>query len=258
MTLLALGLGVLILVNRFVAHVHRSGEVKCGLLLWAGFLGGLGWWSNQMILVFFAAAVLVILPVLPSVFRKGTVYFALLAFGVGSAPWWWWNLHHDWATFAFGGSFGEVPFREGAALFAGLLPNTLGLDPWPSPLQVGRLAGLTLLVSAAGWWTLRASASLAMDRPQEALVELETARRLVDLGTEALTLLGDLYLERGLVEEAASTYAAAVKGGGGIDVALRAAEAFAALAHAAKARDVLALIPQMDRAVFSHNIRRIG
>ncbi|MBN1595759.1 tetratricopeptide repeat protein [candidate division FCPU426 bacterium] len=55
-------------------------------------------------------------------------------------------------------------------------------------------------------WSLLANARLSMDKTQEAIVALETARRLRVASAEALLTLGDLYLNQGEYQEALALY----------------------------------------------------
>ena len=100
-------------------------------------------------------------------------------------------------------------------------------------------------------WLLRANAYLALDRVEEALVSLESARRLGVASPEMLATLGDLYLNRQQPDEAVTAYEEAF---GGKDPSLRrilrAAEGFMMIedvAHAEKlverAADVEAKTP---------------
>ena len=97
-------------------------------------------------------------------------------------------------------------YAEGLAMVEGLLKN----EPQRREL-----------------WSLRASLYLAMDRTDDALYALETARRLRYATPDMLATLGDLYVNRGQPEEAAARYAAAFAGKSPpIGRLLRAAEGF--------------------------------
>ncbi len=93
-----------------------------------GFLAGLGWWSNQLIigalitsgillLIFWKRHILKYIPIL------------LVSFMLGSLPFWIWNYYHNWQTFQFRNSLGKTPFWTGIKLFyIDRLPVLLGLS----------------------------------------------------------------------------------------------------------------------------------
>lgn len=157
MTMLMFGLLVVLMVNRFTARALTSGETSVRHLAWAGLFAGLGWWNNQMVIVFLMAAVVVVLPAFRFVFRRGAILWALAAFLLGSLPWWWWNFTNDWESFAFSKSFGRVGLMEGLGHFFELAPKTLGLEPWPTGMNMARLAGLILLGGGGAWALVRAA-----------------------------------------------------------------------------------------------------
>jgi len=64
-----------------------------------GITGGLGWWASQMMGMFLLAAGVALLVARPRVVRSPGPYVALGLFFVSSAPFWIWNLRHEWATF---------------------------------------------------------------------------------------------------------------------------------------------------------------
>src|SRR5258708_9625216 len=87
-----------------------------------GFLTGLGWWTNSLIVVY---AIPVAILLLPGNWRRGQmIVLALVAFIVGSLPSWFYNLSRDWESvrFLFGGFGGAGgPFdRLIGLLFLGL------------------------------------------------------------------------------------------------------------------------------------------
>ena len=91
-------------------------------------------------------------------------------------------------------------------------------------------------------WLLKANAHLAATQPRQALAAFEAARRLRRPGTEILTLIGDLYLNEGLIPPAVANYRSALQenpaaAGAGI---LRAIEALIVRAQLNPARELLA------------------
>jgi hypothetical protein len=150
MTMLMFGLLTVLMVNRFTARALKSGETSVRHLAWAGLFAGLGWWNNQMVIVYFGAAAVVAIPAMRFMFRRGALLWALAAFMLGSLPWWWWNVTNEWGSFAFSKSFGKVSLLEGLGYFCQLLPKTLGLEPWPTGMNVARLVGLAILAVIFG------------------------------------------------------------------------------------------------------------
>lgn len=77
------------------------------------------------------------------------------------------------------------------------------------------------------FWSLAASAWLALEEHQKALTTLETARRLGAIDSRMLTTLGDLYLNAGQPDDAVAVFRLALdEGEPPVERLLRAAEAF--------------------------------
>lgn len=128
---------------------------------WAalGLAAGLGWWTHGAIVT--ACLVAAALGLRTLAWRprpwRGYVWLAL-AFFVGSAPWWVYNLRHDWEAMTFlTGGFRPLPGVEPVSALeatAGLLvlglPALYGLRfPWESGLALSPgiiIAGLVYLV----------------------------------------------------------------------------------------------------------------
>jgi len=121
MTMMTLGMLVVYLAAR-IALLNRNGQrVSIFYYLGLGFAAGLGWWSNQLIVVFFATAIVILLVGFCwRMVREGFLP-ALLAFFAGSAPWWIWNVRHEWATFDFSSHLGKVSLLHGIKALAGSL-----------------------------------------------------------------------------------------------------------------------------------------
>lgn len=91
------------------SHEHRRSAWRWALM---GLIGGLAWWTNGLIVLYAAPVALLLLfrlfrpfpqadsPPSPGI-RVGLVGLALVAFFVGSAPWWIFNVQHEWAALAF-------------------------------------------------------------------------------------------------------------------------------------------------------------
>jgi tetratricopeptide (TPR) repeat protein len=89
-------------------------------------------------------------------------------------------------------------------------------------------------------WLLLANAHLALEKPDQAIVKLECARRLGIASTEALATLGDLYLNCRQPVDALSAYEEAFAGKSPpLDRLLRSAEGFLMLGMPAEAECLL-------------------
>jgi hypothetical protein len=117
---------------------------------WAllGVTGGLTWWASQMATMLLAATALGLLVSRPNVFRRPGPYLALVMFGVGSLPFWWWNVHHEWATFHhLAGWGGPLPgFVDRFRFVYGTLTQSLRDTYWD-----GRAVPLSSWESLLGW-----------------------------------------------------------------------------------------------------------
>ncbi|MCZ7539341.1 MAG: hypothetical protein M5U29_05395 [Anaerolineae bacterium] len=163
-------------------------EERDAPLRWAalGLAAGIGWWVNAAIIVSIAVAGLVGLRTLPRRPWRGYALGAA-AFLIGSAPWWLYNLGHDWASLdfllgGFGHAAGAEPVSRAEASVAliGLgLPALYGLRlPWEAGLALGAGALVAALVYGAlvidslagGLARLR-----ALPHPRSALTRLAAA-----------------------------------------------------------------------------------
>ena len=126
---------------------------------WAalGFVAGVGWWTNSAIVT--PCLVVGLLGLRTFSARQWRGYaLAAAGFVIGGAPWWVYNLRHDWATLdfltgGFGTAPGVTPISPGEAALALLLlgiPALYGLRfPWEAgfSITVGTaLGGLILLL----------------------------------------------------------------------------------------------------------------
>jgi len=103
-------LGLLTLAAGAALIDERAGKRERAIA-WAvlGAAGGLGSWASPMMGMFLVAAGATIVVARPAVLRKPGPYVALGLFGLGSLPFWLWNLRHEWATFRHLASWGEPP-----------------------------------------------------------------------------------------------------------------------------------------------------
>ena len=112
----------------------------------------------------------------------------------------------------------ETAFRQAILLNPDDINAYLGLTK--SLLTQGRLQESVKLLKNlleinpqnAQLWFVLANTYLSLEKPDQALVSLETARRLGIIHSEALATLGELYLNRGQVEEALIVYQKAFAG----------------------------------------------
>jgi 4-amino-4-deoxy-L-arabinose transferase-like glycosyltransferase len=96
----AMACGVLVLAagaRLMDAEAGWRGRAAAWALL--GLAGGVGWWASQVSTMCLAAAVLAVLVADPRRLREPAPYGALILFLIASFPFWYWNWHHDWATF---------------------------------------------------------------------------------------------------------------------------------------------------------------
>ena len=139
------------------------------LALGIGVVAGLGWWCSLLVASLLAASVLGLLAARPRLLRGWTPWVMLAGFLLGSAPFWWWNLTHDFMTFrAIEPGSGQVLGNLYGLLLGVWLPSLLGAwwDRWSVEAMLPRPAvwGLILLVylpvlglalGVAGRWLAR-------------------------------------------------------------------------------------------------------
>lgn len=154
---------LLLLLGWQIIHAERPRTLDWIAL---GLLAGLGWWTNALIAVYCIPVGLLLLRHL-HLRQVGFYALAILAFFIGGAPWWVYNLQHDWQALAWllgtsqnnNGLTFTLPERAFGFLFIGL-PAALGVRyPWVeaawSPIAaVFYVAGVFALLDAA-WAALR-------------------------------------------------------------------------------------------------------
>ena len=115
---LVLGLAAILLAIRLV---NRESRVDFALL---GFALGLGWWATPQTAILGLPAVIWLVWRRPSALRGAVV--AGPAFLLGSAPWWLFNVQHDWASLRPSVD-ATSKFAHLHNLFSTTLPTALGL-----------------------------------------------------------------------------------------------------------------------------------
>ncbi len=99
---------VLLLTVRIAESAWKREPTKTSDWIWLGLCGGLGWWTNPMIVPALAAAALTLLVALRGrIFQPG-IAFAAVAFVVGAAPWLIWNAQHEWMSLSMSRSLGGM------------------------------------------------------------------------------------------------------------------------------------------------------
>lgn len=151
-----------------VRHDEGGAAPLAGYAL-LGLIGGVGWWSNQLITAAILAAGLVMLAVLGRRALGLPLVASALGFGVGSLPFWAWNAGHGWASFAMAKTLGTANYIEAlqtllarrlpeifnaggegqrAAIRLGMAPPVAALGAWFAAAALAGALGL-LLVSYA-------------------------------------------------------------------------------------------------------------
>lgn len=75
-----------------------------------GFLAGLGWWCDQLIVIALITACLLVIIRLRTRIFMVPVVAGSCGFLLGSLPWWVWNATNEWASFGFMGALGQSSF----------------------------------------------------------------------------------------------------------------------------------------------------
>jgi len=142
-----------------------------------GFLAGVGWWTNGLIVMVVAPVALVLLARMVADRRHAGRYLvpigaAIALFFVGSAPWWTFNLDNEWAALRFylpggtpdsfaGGDVAPLPLDQRMiGLFLLGLPAVIGLRyPWASgylfdPPLAAVLGFAALVITLSSLYTL--------------------------------------------------------------------------------------------------------
>ena len=147
MAMLVMGLACILFSIRIARRWTDAKPLPVFDFVAIGLCAGIGWWSNQLVFVFLMPAALLLLPGIRRADFWPRAIIALGAFIIGSAPWWWWNAMHGWASFGFRGSLGSVPVTEGVVSFWYQFLEAIAAWPVSQPLNAIRIA---LTVAAIG------------------------------------------------------------------------------------------------------------
>lgn len=173
--------GAALIAASYVIDPTQTGAVRRRAVIALALTGGVAFWVSWLI-AFYAVPVLIMLLCCGrDVLRRNTVWI-MLAFFAGSAPFWIYNLQHDWATFHYllgdQGITWTNTRRVLDHLNYDLAPRLVSGDPawhilsWPAIwwLQIVYEGGLIALIIAAwrGPWTTH-------KRPIRALLALFAA-----------------------------------------------------------------------------------
>ena len=125
----------------------RGQKVSLVAYLLLGVAGGLAWWTFQLSLSVLITAAVLFLVLGVRLFRWRILGGGMGGFLVGSAPFWIWNLQHDWATFRLARAFRGGFQRRLQSVFLSHLPNVMGWQDRPS---WAKWLSLLILATALG------------------------------------------------------------------------------------------------------------
>jgi len=127
---------VLWLSARILSVETRRERADWRLFAGLGLAAGAGWWTSALEAAAIGTAGLLFLCVMRRRLAAWRIFLAGLAFFAGGAPFWIWNIRHDWASFGY---------LAGGAQKAPFLGNLLKRMPERVLLLMG-------LDNVPGWW----------------------------------------------------------------------------------------------------------
>ena len=146
------GTAVLWLAGRMIRDDVDGRPAGPARFFGVGLIGGLGWWSSQLVTAALLTAAMAWAGACGRHLRPRTAGAGAAGFLAGTAPFWLWNLRHDWASFHYAASFPATNVARGFSLFFGRRMNgLLDLANAPRPVLwiVAAVLVLSLLVPAA-------------------------------------------------------------------------------------------------------------
>jgi 4-amino-4-deoxy-L-arabinose transferase-like glycosyltransferase len=133
-----------------VASRRSRPELLPWLALALGGLGGLGWWSHQLIAeALLIAAALLVLYLRGRAFRPAIILPGLFGFLAGSAPFWIWNIRNGWRSLAFLAQAGKGSEEAEMVVFGQRLLDMIAPGPPVLRIAAGVLVASVVLLSVA-------------------------------------------------------------------------------------------------------------
>lgn len=150
---LLLGAACLYVAARLAARGFRSESVPLRAYAGLGLLAGLAWWTSGIVAPALAAAAFTLAVGWRGRVWNGGVAAGLVGFVTGSAPWWIWNLRHNWLSMSMSESIGALPIRRTLPLLLQRSWDVVGLGQpaWP-PFLLGAILLLLLVVAVVPAW----------------------------------------------------------------------------------------------------------
>ncbi len=210
-------LGNLLLLLAYTAAHERQPVLWRWALM--GLVAGLGWWSHALIVIY---AVPIGLYVIYRTFQSGgsarrwqVLVIALIAFFVGSAPWWIYTLQHEWTPLRFllpaalRGESVSAAVEEVSLLLRliGLfllgLPSVMGMRfPWLPDYFAPLIAIVVLMVYIAAFYTIWPLSKRNASQPD--ISPLLPGTRAILLGM--VGMMGLLFLVSGFSNDPSGRY----------------------------------------------------
>ena len=181
------------LANDFPAAANQRDRRYWLIRRWAllGLIAGLGWWTDALIMGYLLPVTLYLIwrlfiPQWRTVWRFWPwITLAAVCFVIGSAPWWGYNLAHQWDALRFlidGAAHGNGielnVFQRAVNLLILGLPTVFGLRfPWAGLPWAGAAAGVVLTVYVGLLILAMARSRPPGDNPRRADSEIRRALR---------------------------------------------------------------------------------
>ena len=154
MATVLLGTAVMWLSSRAATGAAAGCMPTRGRLFLIGFLAGLGWWTNPLIL----SALLASSAVLMLGFRRRPwgpcVLAGVAGFLLGSLPFWLWNATQDWPTLKIMANVGSLSPRVGMSFLWQRFDRLWSLPDWTPWIQQGALVCVLCLLVVGFVWGL--------------------------------------------------------------------------------------------------------
>lgn len=134
---------------RIILAERRTGTLRPGFIFIWGFLAGLGWWANSLILpALLTAALVALFGWNRSLWNVRRLLSGGIGFLIGSAPFWVWSARHQGDSLAIFQNFDPAAFgRRSIALFTQRLPDFFEVPQAPVWIW---LSGLVLILLPLG------------------------------------------------------------------------------------------------------------